>query len=47
MKKEAFVEWVNVVWFTVLCVFYEDADSIVSVFEVLETMDEEVVIIED
>ena len=45
MKKDALVEWVNVVWFTEFCEFYEDADSIVSVFEVLETMDEEVVII--
>ena len=48
MKKDALVEWVNVVWFTELYVFDEDADSIVSVFEVLETMDEEgVVVLED
>ena len=47
ISKDALVEWVNVVWFTELCMFDEDADSIVSVFEVLETMDEEVVIIED
>ena len=47
IEKDALVEWVNVVWFTELYVFDEDADSVVSVFEVLETMDEEVVIIED
>ena len=47
IKKDALVEWVNVVWFTELCMLDEDADSIVSVFEALETMDEEVVIIED
>ena len=36
------VEWVNVVWFTDLFAFSDDdADSIVSVLEVLETMDEE------
>lgn len=36
------VEWVNVVWFTDLFEFSDDeADSVVSVFEVLETMDEE------
>ncbi len=42
ISKDALVEWVNVVWFTELYVFDdEDADSIVSVLEVLETMDEE------
>ena len=40
------VEWVNVVWFTDLFTFSEDeADSIVSVLEVLETMDEEGVVV--
>lgn len=40
------VEWVNVVWFTELFVFDdEDADSIVSVPEVLETMDEDGVVV--
>ncbi|MBO4693130.1 MAG: hypothetical protein J5659_01890 [Clostridia bacterium] len=40
------VEWVNVVWFTDLFVFPDDeADSIVSVLEVLETMDEEDVVV--
>ena len=39
------VEWVNVVWFTDLFTFPDDeADSIVSVLEVLETLDEEGVI---
>ena len=43
------VEWVNVVWFTDLFTFPDvEADSIVSVLEVLETMDEEgVTITED
>ena len=46
ISKDALVEWVNVVWFTELYVFDdEDADSIVSVLEVLETMDEDDVII--
>ena len=45
ISKDALVEWVNVVWFTELYVFDdEDADSIVSVLEVLETMDEEGVV---
>ena len=36
------VEWVNVVWFTDLFAFSDDeTDSIVSVLEVLETLDEE------
>ena len=36
------VEWVNVVWFTDLFTFSDDeTDSIVSVLEVLETLDEE------
>ena len=40
------VEWVNVVWFTDLFTFPDDeADSIVSVLEVLETMDEEGVVV--
>ena len=40
------VEWVNVIWFTDLFVFSDaDSDSIVSVLEVLETMDEEGVIV--
>ncbi len=40
------VEWVNVVWFTDLFAFSDDeADSIVSVLEVLETMDEEGVVV--
>ena len=42
IDKDALAEWVNVVWFTELYVFDdEDADSIVSVLEVLETMDED------
>ena len=42
ISKETLVEWVNVVWFTEIYVFDdEDADSIVSVLEVLETMDED------
>lgn len=45
---DTLVEWVNVVWFTELYVFDdEEADSIISVFEVLETMDEEGVIVSD
>jgi len=49
ISKDTLVEWVNVVWFTELFVFDdEDADSIVSVLEVLETMDEDgVVVLED
>ena len=40
------VEWVNVVWFTDLFTFPDDeADSIASVLEVLETMDEEGVVV--
>ena len=40
------VEWVNVIWFTDLFAFSDaEADSIVSVLEVLETMDEEGVVI--
>lgn len=40
--KEVLVEWVNVIWFTDLYTFNdEDADSIISVLEILETMDEE------
>ena len=48
IKKDTLVEWVNVVWFTELYVFNdEDADSIVSVLEVLETMDEDDVIVSE
>ena len=42
------VEWVNVVWFTELFVFDDnETDSIVSVLEILETMDEEGVVISE
>ena len=42
IDKDTLVEWVNVIWFTELFVFDDkDADSIVSVLEVLETMDED------
>lgn len=48
ISKDALVEWVNVVWFTEIYAFDdEDADSIVSVLEVLETMDEEGVIVSE
>lgn len=48
ISKDALVEWVNVVWFAELYVFDdEDADSIVSVLDVLETMDEDDVIISE
>ncbi len=48
ISKDALVEWVNVVWFAELYVFDdEDADSIVSVLEVLETMDEDGVVISE
>ena len=48
IPKDALIEWVNVVWFTELYVFDdEDADSIVSVLEVLETMDEDGVVISE
>ena len=48
IPKDALVEWVNVVWFTELYVFDdEDADSIVSVLEVLETMDEDGVVVSE
>ena len=47
-SKDTLVEWVNVVWFTELFVFDdEDADSIVSVLEVLETMDEDGVVVSE
>ena len=42
ISKDALAEWVNVVWLTELYVFDdEDPDSVVSVLEVLETMDED------
>ncbi|MBQ7986128.1 MAG: hypothetical protein IJ304_02555 [Clostridia bacterium] len=42
IKREHLVEWVNVVWFTELFEFDEkEVDSIVSVLQVLETLDEE------
>lgn len=48
ISKDALVEWVNVVWFTELYVFDdENADSIVSVLEVLETMDEDGVVVSE
>ena len=48
IDKDALVEWVNVVWFTELYMFDdEDADSIISVLEVLETMDEDGVIVSE
>lgn len=48
ISKDTLVEWVNVVWFTEIYAFDdEDADSIVSVLEVLETMDEDDVIISE
>lgn len=48
IDKDTLVEWVNVVWFTELYMFDdEDADSIVSVLEVLETMDEDGVIVSE
>ena len=48
ISKDTLVEWVNVVWFTELFVFDdEDADSIVSVLEVLETMDEDGVVVSE
>ena len=48
ISKDALVEWVNVVWFTELYVFDdEDADSIVSVLDVLETMDEDGVVVSE
>ncbi len=40
------VEWVNIVWFTDLFTFSDDeTDSIVSVLEVLETLDEDGVVV--
>lgn len=46
IDKDTLVKWVNVVWFTELYMFDDkDADSIVSVLEVLETMDEDGVIV--
>ena len=48
IDKDTLVEWVNVVWFTELYAFDdEDADSIISVLEVLETMDEDGVIVSE
>lgn len=46
IDKDTLVKWVNVVWFTELYMFDDkDADSIVSVLKVLETMDEDGVIV--
>ena len=48
IDKDALVEWVNVIWFTELYVFDDkDADSIISVLEVLETMDEDGIIVSE
>lgn len=48
IDKNTLVEWVNVVWFTELYMFDDDdADSIVSVLEVLETLDEEGVVVSE
>ena len=48
ISKDTLVEWVNGVWFTELFVFDdEDADSIVSVLEVLETMDEDGIVVSE
>ncbi len=45
---EELVDWVNVVWFTELFDFPDaETDSIVSVLEVLETLDEDGVYISD
>ncbi len=45
---EELVDWVNVVWFTELFDFPDaETDSIVSVLEVLETLDEEGVHVSD
>ena len=42
ISKEKLLDWVNVVWFTDLYEFCEDElESIVSVLQVLETLDEE------
>ncbi len=42
VSVDALVEWVNVIWFTDLFAFADkDADCIISVFGVLETLDEE------
>ena len=42
ISLEQLVDWVNVVWFTDLFEFPEDeSDSMVSVLEVLETLDED------
>ena len=39
---DVLVDWVNTVWFTDLFQFYEtETDSIISVLEILETLDEE------
>ncbi len=45
---EELVDWVNVVWFTELFYFPDgETDSIISVLEVLETLDEDGVHISD
>ncbi len=42
ITKNQLVDWVNVLWFTDLFEYAdEDADSIASVMDVLETLDEE------
>lgn len=48
ITKEQLLDWVNVIWFTDLFEFKEDdLESIVSVLQVLETMDEDDVSISD
>lgn len=48
ISKETLVEWVNIVWFTEIYAFNdEDTDCIVSVLEVLETMDEDGVVVSE
>lgn len=47
-QRDDLVEWVNVIWFTELFYFLDkETDSIISVLEVLETLDEDDVFISD
>lgn len=42
------IEWVNVIWFTELFYFLDkETDSIISVLEILETLDEDGVCVSD
>lgn len=48
IDKDTLMEWINVIWFTALYMFdYKDVHSIVSVLDVLITMDDESIVLSD